>query len=210
MFKNTKFNAYKCVDNLYRQGVYDARLFITKPIPNLGVAIALLTGSLVAAFPAHAKINVPTDMSPSPLKIGTAPKAEEFTAKLLMFEEFGLNPMPDPDSVASLNTTLPVAAGCNNSPNGVALDGFLDEKLHPMPRRRVEKDDNDPNDVSPTMPNAWEAKVRECLPDALTAEDTTLYEGRPGGEWFEHQRWDEFYPKVYFQSATAGARSNSG
>jgi FtsP/CotA-like multicopper oxidase with cupredoxin domain len=35
-------------------------------------------------------------------------------------------------------------------------------------------------------------------------------EGRPPGEWFAHQRWGEFEPSFYFQSAQAGARTNSG
>jgi hypothetical protein len=35
-------------------------------------------------------------------------------------------------------------------------------------------------------------------------------EGRPPGQDFAHQRYDEFYPEKYFQSATAGARTNTG
>ena len=35
-------------------------------------------------------------------------------------------------------------------------------------------------------------------------------EGRPPGQYFAHQRFDEFYPAVYFQSATAAARTNTG
>jgi FtsP/CotA-like multicopper oxidase with cupredoxin domain len=35
-------------------------------------------------------------------------------------------------------------------------------------------------------------------------------EGRPGGQSFAHQRYDEFFPTVYFKTAQAGARHNRG
>ena len=37
-----------------------------------------------------------------------------------------------------------------------------------------------------------------------------MLEGRPPGEDFSHQRWPEFKPQLYFQSAQAGARVNGG
>ena len=58
------------------------------------------------------------------------------------------------------------------------------------------------------MPNAWDAKVKSCV--GLSAQTPTVNEGRPGGEWFAHQRWDEFFPKTYFQTAMTGARVNGG
>ena len=35
-------------------------------------------------------------------------------------------------------------------------------------------------------------------------------EGRPPGEMYAHQRYDEFAPKVYFSSVQSGARNNGG
>lgn len=160
----------------------------------LGLAIACL----LSPQPGQAKINVPTDSTASPLCI-SGKCATAFSAKLLMFEEFGLKKLPSSGSVESLESKLPSVADCTSLPNGVALDDFLSEELHPMPNGEVDE----------TTPNAWDAKVRECIAE-VTPEVNTVYEGRPPGAWFSHQRWDEFYPKAYFQSATTGARVNRG
>ena len=154
-------------------------------------ALCAVTVALAAfgAQPAWAKIDVPTGMARSPL-FG----AEPFTQKLLLFEEFGARPLP----TASCEdcTVLPPAPDCGKAPDGSALDGFLSKALWPLPTREADT----------AMPSAWATKIGECIRPIATSS----IEGRPSGEWFAHQRWDEFYPQVFFQSATTGARDNRG
>ncbi|MFZ2313383.1 MAG: multicopper oxidase domain-containing protein [Methylobacter sp.] len=148
----------------------------------------------IAAGPAHAVIDIPTGVatgaaSPSPL-FG----AKEFSTPLLLFEEFGLLTMPA--SEPSNTSSLPVPPDCQSTPDGKALDDFLKEPLHPLPTETA-------ND---TLPNGWADKIVDCV----GAFNRTVLEGRPPGEFFAHQRWNEFYPKVYFQSVQTGARTNLG
>jgi FtsP/CotA-like multicopper oxidase with cupredoxin domain len=176
---------------------------------SLAAAIAALSG-LISAAPAQAGYNVPTDMTPSPLCIN-GQCATEFSDPLLLFEEFGLQKMPDP-TAALPTSSLPLPVDCDNNPDGAALDTFLSEGLHSYPTRRADmKDDG----TVISAPNPWEAKVKECLPATTIAKTTA--DGRPTGEWFAHQRWDEFFTAkqqtndlVYFQSAMAGSRVNGG
>ena len=58
-----------------------------------------------------------------------------------------------------------------------------------------------------TDANPWKAPIEAYLGRAL---DTPPAEGRPPGEGWSHQRWDEFTPQIYMQTATAGARTNGG
>ncbi|MGZ4994545.1 MAG: multicopper oxidase domain-containing protein, partial [Methylobacter sp.] len=158
--------------------------------------LACLLGT--AAGPAYAVFDIPTGViagttSPSPLCINNQ-CATEFSAPLLMFEEFGLQAMPT--SPPSNTSSLPEPLDCQSTPDGTALDNYLKEPLHPLPTEAA-------NDV---LPNAWEASVRKCV-GAFTQ---TVLEGRPSGKFFSHQRWNEFYPQVYFQSAQTGARTNQG
>jgi FtsP/CotA-like multicopper oxidase with cupredoxin domain len=157
---------------------------------------------------AHAGFNVPTATvdpvtglftpEPSPLCINGS-CATPFTAKLLMFEEFGLKNMSD----SSISTsTLPIPNDCNGIPDGPSLDHFLKEDLNSAPTPAADG----------TLSSPWEAKAKECL--GLAADMAMPADGRPAGEWFAHQRWDEFYTKAsrlaYFQSAMTGARVNGG
>src|SRR5262249_27792879 len=57
-----------------------------------------------------------------------------------------------------------------------------------------------------TGPNAWSTLIGYCVHPLATS----YAEGRPSGEFFAHQRFDEFPSQVYFQSAQAGARVNNG
>jgi FtsP/CotA-like multicopper oxidase with cupredoxin domain len=161
---------------------------------------------------AHAAFNIPTATvdpvtgsftpEPSPLCINSS-CATPFTAKMLMFEEFGLKNMSDSSS-STLAFPQPVEdpddpkAVCRNAPNGPALDNFLHEDLYSVPTRTTDQ----------TLPNLWDAKVRACV--ELKPETQTTADGRPDGEWFAHQRWDEFPAQAYFQSAMAGSRVNGG
>ena len=145
-------------------------------------------------------VGVPTIPVPSPLCIpaNSASCATEFTAKMLMFEEFGTKPMP-----LTLSTeSMPVPTDCQSTPtetdvNGKALlDKFLEAGLTSAPTEQA----------FISAPNAWETKVKSCIP-GLTS---TVAEGRPTGVDFAHQRWSEFPAQRYFQSAQTGARANGG
>ncbi len=170
---------------------------VSKPASRLAVAITVLSGCLVSVVPAYAGFNIPTDSTASPLCIN-GQCATPFTAKMLMFEEFGNQTMPSSGSNSSASG-LPVPADCQSTPDGQALDNFLQQQIQPFPTRVA-------ND---SLPNAWEAKAKSCNV-GLSANASTVAEGRPGGEQFAHQRWDEFFPQTYFQSAMTGARVNGG
>ncbi len=176
-------------------------LSLGKPTSNLAVAIALLSGCLSVATTAEAAFNIPTATvdkvtglftpEPSPLCIAGS-CATEFTAKMLMFDEFGTKDMPAAPSTAS----LPPVADCQSMPYGPALDAFLKQDINSVPSRVA----------NVSAPNAWDTKIKGCVPGVTS----TVAEGRPGGEEFAHQRWDEFPAQKYFQSAQTGARDNGG
>ncbi len=181
----------------------------------LAAAIAALSG-LISVTPAQAAFNAPTDLPPSPLCIN-GQCATEFSDPLLLFEEFGLQKMPD--QTATLPTSsLPVPADCDGNPDGAALDNFLSEGLHSYPTRRA--DQKDDGTAISSASNPWEQKVKDCL--GINPAKTTA-DGRPTGEWFSHQRWDEFFTQkfdaqkkaksnelAFFQAAMSGARVNGG
>jgi manganese oxidase len=152
-----------------------------------GIAISL-TLSAAGAGAAQAQ-GIPTGAPPSPL-FGALP----FSQEMLLFEEFGTKPVPG--STCPTCIALPAPATCDNSPDSIALDNFLKQPLWPAATRAA----------NTTLPNPWAATIGTCVkPLAKSA-----IEGRPSGEWFAHQRWPEFAPKAYFQSAQAGARVNGG
>ncbi|WP_196435830.1 multicopper oxidase domain-containing protein [Methylomonas sp. LL1] len=177
------------------------------------LALAVLSCIFAGTNLARAAFNIPTTIvdpvtglltpEPSPLCINGS-CATEFSAKLLLFEEFGLKNMSDSSSTPSSSLALPEPMDCQGIPDGkniygdYLLDDFLKEDLNSAPSRAADT----------TKPNPWDAKVRACV--GLTPETPTTADGRPSGEWFAHQRWDEFLPQVYFQSAITGARVNGG
>jgi manganese oxidase len=180
-------------------------------LSSLTFSIAALSGCLVFALPVHAEFNIPTENGlnpvpvPSPLCIGDK-CAYEFEDKLLLFEEFGLENISSSDtSSSSIPLTFPVPADCDGIPNGDDLDDFLREDLHSIPTRK--SDETDAHELI-TATNPWEAKVKDCL--GLPADMIMPADGRPTGEWFAHQRWDEFPAQAYFQSVQTGARVNGG
>jgi manganese oxidase len=132
---------------------------------------------------------VPSNARPSPL-FG----AEPFTQKLLLFEEFGTAPLPASYLVES---PLPPAQSNQLGPDGPALDSFLAQPMYPEPGRMADE----------STPNPWRARIEQFLGRPL---NTSCAEGRPPGEGWAHQRWDEFPPRVAAQTATAGARVNNG
>lgn len=180
------------------------------PVSMLAVAIAALSGYLLSPSPALAAFNIPTEVAippslvpvpiPSPLCINGS-CATPFTAKLLMFEEFGLKNLSSSSSTA----VLPTPTGCQNGPDGQALDNFLKEDLNSVPTRKSDMTDAG---VAILSPNPWDLKVKGCL--GFAADMPTSADGRPDGEWFAHQRWDEFPAQSYFKAAMTGARVNGG
>lgn len=144
---------------------------------------------LPASANAATVLDIPTGAPPSPLLNGTT----AFSQKMPLFEEFGLQPLPAADSGAR----LPNPNGCSSSPNSSALDDFLKQPLSPAPTREANNQGQNP----------WLADINSCL--GMTLASSPI-EGRPPGQYFAHQRDTEFYPAVYFQSATAGARKNNG
>ena len=149
----------------------------------------LSTLTLVLATSAAAEYDVPTGSRPSPL-FG----AKEFTQRMLRFEEFGNRDLPAVECEDC--TVLPPAESCGVGPLASDLDSFLAERISPLPTRAA-------NDL---LPSPWQARVEECIRPL----SGSVMEGRPGGEFFAHQRWSEFPPKEYAVTATTGARTNGG
>lgn len=121
--------------------------------------------------------------------------AVPFEQQLLLFEEFGtkklegtqehLQPLPLPDSPAGF-------------PDGTALDAFLG----------LDGFTYLPTEFSNTEKfNPWQSLVESFLGRPL---QTPPAEGRPPGQGWAHQRWDEFLPEKYFVTAQTGARPNGG
>ncbi len=165
--------------------------------------------------------NVPTDAAHSPL-FGSLP----FTQHMLRFEEFGSKPLAPEEGYGDCTQDsnkdgygycAPLASptqgggskggsfygyGC---PDDKALDSSLDQPLYPYPTEYTNK----------YYANPWEQAIvdEHTGPmEPLVAGDphATIGDGRPPGPQFGHQRWNEFFPKVYTQTAQAGVRPNGG
>lgn len=155
----------------------------------LCAAALALAGVIVAPLASAQTFNIPTDGPRSPT-FGAQP----FTQPVMLFEEFGTLPMPG--SACTNCAPLPAATSCFSGPDGVALDSFLRQPLWPAPTR----------EANTTRGSYWASSIGSCVRPLATS----AVEGRPPGEWYAHQRWNEFYPRIYFQSAQAGARVNNG
>lgn len=145
----------------------------------------------------------PTGGLPSPL-FGAAP----FTQQMLRFEEFGPVPLGEPEHVVPLGD-FPTPPDVFSGPSGSAIDSFLAKYVtptealpDPFPTRLANDPDNGGTDLNP-----WQAQIEAFLNRPLV---TPPAEGRPPGEGWAHQRWQEFFPEVYFTTAQAGARPNGG
>jgi FtsP/CotA-like multicopper oxidase with cupredoxin domain len=147
------------------------------------------------------EFDVPTGGPPSPL-FG----AGEFEQQMLRFEEFGtdrladapalLTPFPSPTTgPAPEQDPLDVAS---SGPSGAALEAFLDDPgITPFPTQFA-------NDIDE---NPWRPQIETYLARAL---DTPPAEGRPPGKGWSHQRWNEFFPQVFYNTTVSGARENGG
>jgi FtsP/CotA-like multicopper oxidase with cupredoxin domain len=117
---------------------------------------------------------------------------------MLRFEEFGTEKLQLNRNQAPKNwTTLPAPADAHSVPDGAALDGFLAQSIWPIPTKYANDSDSNP----------WQSQIEAYLGRPL---DDPPAEGRPPGLGWSHQRWEEFTPEVYFQTVTAGARTNGG
>ncbi|MEJ8835386.1 multicopper oxidase domain-containing protein [Ramlibacter sp. AN1133] len=145
--------------------------------------------------------NYPTNGLPSPL-FGAKP----FTQQMLMFEEFGPEPL-DPNTPAG---TLPFprpkagpepmqsAGVAQSAPDTTEMDAFLAQAgINPFPQR----------ESNTSLTNPWQPDVEQFLGRFLTNPPA---EGRPPGEGWAHQRWNEFYPQAFFKTVQAGSRINGG
>ncbi len=113
---------------------------------------------------------------------------------MLRFEEFGLAPMPESYEEGLAYPAPPSPQG---TPDGDAMDAYLAADLYPEPLRLSNCETENP----------WKSQIEEFLGRPL---DFPPAEGRPPGEGWAHQRWDEFPPEVYFQTCLQGARTNGG
>ena len=142
---------------------------------------------------ADGTFNVPTNGPPSPL-FGAQP----FSQQMLRFEEFGTEDLDLSREQSPENwRSLPVPIGAQDAPNGTELEAFLNQEIWPTPQEYA-------NDLDT---NPWQVEIESWLGRSL---DNPPAEGRPPGQGWSHQRWKEFEPEVYFQTAMTGSRTNRG
>lgn len=171
---------------------------------NLGVAIALLTGSLlsISSAEAVAVLTVPSGLSqPSPL-FGAKP----FSARVVLFEEFGLQDYKDANGLPKEDlgkTTLPRPldsasnTDCTGNVDNAGLDSIIKNKgVYPLPGEfaHTEKD----ADGKFIYADPWSDDIKKCNPNT-TALLSMPMDGRPGEGDFKHQRWNEFQPVKFFK-----------
>jgi len=136
--------------------------------------------------------NVPTNGAPSPMYDAAA-----FTQKMLRFEEFGPDKLKFRKKKPKNWKKLPEPENAQSTPNGKKLEKFLSQRIWPTPTKFA----------NTKALNPWEGVIEEYIGRDL---DKPPAEGRPPGIGWSHQRWDEFKPETYFQTAQAGARTNGG
>ena len=210
MNKTTQFQAK------YALGVSSRR----QPRPlaaGLSAAISLM--ALSAGAPNAAVLNVPTGASERSNLFGAA----EFSARVVLFEEFGLKDYKEDPNHKTLPPPLDPLTGeldCLGNPTlsaltpaqpedaqGAKLDALVQSNgLYPMPGEFADE----------LTRNPWESQVKTCNP--ATAAMAMPADGRPYGNNFKFQRWNEvnakgeleFQPKAFFQTMLAGARVSRG
>jgi FtsP/CotA-like multicopper oxidase with cupredoxin domain len=187
---------------------------VRNPASSLGVAIALLTGSLLSISPAKAGVlTVPSGLNqPSPLS-----GAKPFSARVVLFEEFGLQDYKDSNGLPKEDlskTTLPRPldstgnADCTGNVDNAGLDSLIKNKeLYPLPGEfaHTEKD----ADGKFIYANPWSDDIKTCDPNTAALLSMPM-DGRPGEDDFKHQRWNDFQPVKFFQAIQAGARTSGG
>ncbi len=140
----------------------------------------------------NGRFDVPTNGAPSPL-FG----AQAFTQQILRFEEFGTERLSLRGRKPRNWAELPAPPDVHSVPDAREVDRFLGQEIWPKPKKFSNVVERNP----------WEQMIESYLGRDLAHPPA---EGRPSGEGWSHQRWDEFTPKRYFQTATTGARRNGG
>jgi FtsP/CotA-like multicopper oxidase with cupredoxin domain len=147
--------------------------------------------------PGQGVSNIPTGGSPSPL-FGAA----NFSQQMLRFEEFGPEPMPS--EAAADWSSLPQPQSAQSGPLHTELETFLAQNgVRPYPSRLANVDEENP----------WKSSVQAYLNRELVSPGVGVAgpaEGRPSGEDWAHQRWDDFYPQKYYKTAVAPGQENGG
>ena len=141
----------------------------------------------------NGKFDVPTNGSPSPLF-----DAEPFSQQMLRFEEFGTERLQLYKKKRPRHwKPFPAPEDAQSTPDSMELDNFLSQRIWPRPTKFANDKDENP----------WRSEIESYLGRSLESPPA---EGRPPGLGWSHQRWREFRPKTYFQTATTGARTNRG
>ena len=164
------------------------------------VSASLPADSVVGAL----TYDMPSGGRPSPLY-----GARAFTQKMILFEEFGPEALTASSGQPSLplpavtaDTTDPELSSSvlTSAPEPTALEGFLGQAgLHPYPTRLS----------NTNLKNPWWLPICRYLGRASCVDQGPI-EGRPPGEGWSHQRWDEFQPQRAFKTAQAPSRMNRG
>ncbi|HXV22389.1 MAG TPA: multicopper oxidase domain-containing protein [Desulfuromonadales bacterium] len=158
----------------------------------------------VDAAPLLGIADIPTEspFGASPLDLGNG-VAGDFEQKMIRFEEFGPESMP---TAAAANwSPLPQPQNAQSGPVPAALESFLaQDGVAPFPTRLA----------NVTEPSPWKSAIETYLgrPLALPAELGVAgpAEGRPSGEDWAHQSWDDLYPRKYYKTSVAQSRVNLG
>lgn len=144
--------------------------------------------------------DIPTEGRPSPL-FG----AEPFTQQMLLFEEFGTEPMPT--EAAAGWTPLPQPENPQSGPRHTEMEAFLAQPgVSPLPTRRA----------NVSEPSPWKGAIEQFLGRELFMDPALGLgvagpaEGRPSGEDWAHQYWDTLYPQAFFKTAVTTAQRNGG
>lgn len=169
--------------------------------PTETIADAALTLNQQPLGPENS-FNIPSSGKPSPL-FGAQP----FTQDVLIFQEFGPEKLAAAENTATLPLPVSDAASTEHDPvatksqpDGLALENFLmSPGLFPFPGRLA----------NTTMQNPWWNLICNYLGKTDCSHGGPI-EGRPPGEGWAHQRWQEFYPEVAYKTAQTGARVNHG
>jgi FtsP/CotA-like multicopper oxidase with cupredoxin domain len=142
--------------------------------------------------------DIPTGAPPTPT-FGAQP----FTQQMIRFEEFGVEAMPA--GATDGFTPFPQPMNVQSGPDHAALESFLGQPgVAPFPTRLSKVD----------MANPWKTVVQQFLGRDLVApregEVAGPAEGRPPGEEWAHQRWDDLYPQKFFKTTVAPGQPNGG
>ncbi len=147
------------------------------------------------------QFDVPTGGPLSPL-FG----AGEFEQQMLRLEEFGPQPLasapaltePFPSPTTGPAPEQDPTSVAASNPSGAALESFLaDPGISPFPTMFSNTLDENP----------WKPEIESYLGRTL---DHPPAEGRPPGKGWSQQRWNEFFPQVFFTTTVSGARVNGG